>query len=36
MMPVFQGLKQAKANGANAAAYQQVVDQAVAQIEAAK
>ena len=36
MMPMFQGLKQAKASGANAAAYQQVVDAAVAQIEAAK
>ncbi|WP_375417428.1 M1 family metallopeptidase [uncultured Hymenobacter sp.] len=36
MMPAFEGLKQAKAGTANAATFQQVVDQAVAQVEAAK
>ena len=36
MAPVFQGLKQSKASSANATTMQQVVDQAVAQIDAAK
>ena len=36
MLPLFQGLKQQKAKSPNAAAFGQVVDQAVAQIEAAK
>lgn len=36
MLPLYQGLKQAKAGSPNAAAYGQAVDQAVAQVEAAK